>query len=152
LRLSHESEMKFTEVYKLKPGRPVWVWVVHLARGRWWPGTIEAKQAINGRPRIVVRFECRLTRERQYYPAVRAGVITTAMRYLESRDPNIKGIDEPHFVPASLLERPEELELVNHQLNVVSTHRRRKESQQREASSRSRAAKDIASNVKRDEV
>jgi hypothetical protein len=41
------------------------------------------------------------------------------MRYLEDRDPNIKGIDEPHFVPASLLERPEELELVDPQLRAV---------------------------------
>jgi len=49
------------------------------------------------------------------------------MRYLEDRDPNIKGIDEPHFVPASLLERPEELELVVPQLDAVSTHRQRKE-------------------------
>jgi len=67
------------------------------------------------------------------------------MRYLEDRDPNIKAIDEPHFVPASLLERPEELELVVPQLGAVSSHRQRKESQQREASSRSRPAKDIAS-------
>ena len=144
--------MHITEAYRLKPGSPVWIWIVHLARGRWWPGIVETMQAINGRPRIVVRFECRLSRGRQYYPAVRAGVTTTAMRYLEDRDPNIKAIDEPHFVPASLLERPEELELVNHQLSVASTHRRRKESQQLEASSRSRPAKDIASNVKLDEV
>ena len=115
--------MNFTEVFRLKPGLPVWVWVVHLAKGRWWPGEIETIQAISGRPRIVVRFECRLTRGRQHYPTVRVGVTTTAMRYLERRDPNIKGIDEPHFVPASLLESPEELEVVIPQLSVLGTHR-----------------------------
>lgn len=99
----------------------------HLARGRWWPGVVETMRAINGRPRIVVRFECRVSRGRQYYPPVRPGVTTTALRYLEDRDPNIKGIDEPHFVPASLLQRPEELELVVPQLGAVSTHRQRKE-------------------------
>src|SRR6266851_4967444 len=134
--------MRITEAYRLKPGSPVWIWIVHLARGRWWPGTIETIQAINGRPRIVVRFECRVSRGRQYYPAVRAGVTTTAMRYLEDRDPNTKGIDEPHFIPASLLGRPEELELLISPLSVVSTLRRRKESQQRKASSRSRATKE----------
>ena len=144
--------MRITEAYRLKPSSPVWIWIVHLARGRWWPGMVETMRAINGRPRIVVTFECRVSRGRQYYPAVRAGVVTTAMRYLEDRDPNIQGIDEPHFVPASLLERPEELELVIPKPNVVGTHRRRKESQQREASSRSRPAKDIASNMKLDEV
>lgn len=134
--------MNLTKVYRLKPGSPVWIWFIHLARGRWWPGIVETIQAISGRPRIVVRFECRLIRGRRYYPAVWAGVTTSAMRYLERRDPNINGIDTPHFVPASLLERPEELEVVIPQLNVVSTHSRRKESQQREASSRSRATKD----------
>lgn len=136
--------MRITEAYRLKPGSPVWIWIVHLARGRWWPGIVETMQAINGRPRIVVRFECRASRAQQYYPAVRAGVTTTAMRYLEGRDPNIKGIDEPHFIPASLLERPEELELVVPQLGAVSTHRQRKVPQRREASSRSQATKDIA--------
>lgn len=131
--------MRITEAYRLKPGSPVWIWIVHLARGRWWPGIVETMQAINGRPRIVVRFECRVSKARQYDPAVRAGVTTTAMRHLEDRDPNIKGIDEPHFIPASLLERPEELELVVPQPGAVSTHRQRKERPQREASSRSQS-------------
>ena len=136
--------MRITEAYRLKPGSPVWIWIVHLARGRWWPGIVEIMQAINGRPRIVVRFECRVSRGRQYYPAVRAGVITTAMRYLEDRDINIKGIDEPHFVPASLLERPEELELVVPQLGAISTRWQRERRQERVASSRSQATKNVA--------
>jgi hypothetical protein len=136
--------MHLTEAYKMKPGSPVWIWVVQLAKGHWWPGIVETIQAINDKTRIVVRFECRVTRGCQYHPAVSVGIATIAMRYLEDRDPNIKGIDEPHFIPASLLERPEELELVIPQMNVVSTHRRRKEGQQHEASSGSLATKDIA--------
>src|SRR5258708_30170813 len=136
--------MCITEAYRLKAGWSVWIWIVHLARGGWWPGIVETMQAINGRPRIVVRFECRVSRGRQYYPAVRAGVTTTAMRYLEDRDPNIKSIDEPHFIPASLLGRPEELELVVPQLSAISTRLQREGRQEREASSRSQATKNVA--------
>src|SRR5260370_41982008 len=99
--------MRITEAYRLKPGSPVWIWIAHLARGRWWPGIVETMQAINGRPRIFVRFERRVSRGRQYYPAVRAGVTTTAMRYLDMRAPNIKAMDEPHHASSSLLEPPE---------------------------------------------
>jgi len=74
------------------------------------------------------------------------------MRYLEDRDPNIKAIDEPHFIPASLLGRPEELELLISPLSVFSTRRRRKESQQGKASSRSRATKELRSNKALDET
>ena len=136
--------MHLTEVYRLKPGSPVWIWVVHLGKGRWWPGIVETIRAINDKPRVVVRFECKITKGRHYHRTVRAGIATTAMRYLERRDPNIKGIDEPHFVPPSLLERPEELELVISQLRVVSTRRQGKESQQGEVNSRSLAIKEIA--------
>lgn len=38
------------------------------------------------------------------------GITTTAMRYLELRDINSKGFDQPRRTPVSLLERPEELE------------------------------------------
>ncbi|SRR6266481_3848115 len=119
--------MRITEAYKLKPGSPVWIWVVQLAQGRWWPGIVDTIQVINAKPRIVVRFECRVTGGHQYHPVVSAGISTTAMRYLEDRDPNIKGIDEPRFVPASLLERPEELELAVPQLGAISIDRQRKE-------------------------
>jgi hypothetical protein len=83
---------------------------------------------------------------------VRAGVVITAMRYLELRDPNIKAIDEPHFIPASLLGRPEELELIIPELQVVSGQRLRKVSQRREPSSRSRATKELRSNKTLDEA
>ena len=115
--------MRITETYRLKPGSPVWIWFVQLAQGRWWPGVVDSVQVIHDKPRIVVRFECRATRGSLYYPVASAGIATTAMRYLEDRDPNIKGIDQPHFVPASLLDRPEELELVVFRVGAVSTYR-----------------------------
>jgi hypothetical protein len=143
--------MHITEAYRLKPGSPVWIWIVQLAHGRWWPGIVDTVQVIHDKPRIVVRFECRATRARLYYPMVSAGIATTAMRYLEDRDPNIKGIDEPHFVPASLLERPEELELVVPQLGAVSTDRQRKENQRREAARVHKQTKILRSNMTLDE-
>ena len=134
--------MLLTEVYRLKPGSPVWIWVIHLGKGRWWPGIVEIIRAINDKPRIIVRFECRVTRGHQYRWTVRAGIATTAMRYLEHRDPHSKANDEPHFVPPSLLERPEELEVP--QLRIVSNHRQGNESQQGEVNSRSPATKESA--------
>lgn len=119
--------MHVTEVYRLRTGSPVWIWVVQLAKGRWWPGVVDGIRAIDHRPRIVVRFECRVARGRQYHPTVRAGVATTAMRYLEQRDPDFNGIDVPHFVPVSLLELPEEHEGRVPQRNVLSMQRPRKE-------------------------
>jgi hypothetical protein len=141
--------MRITEAYKLNPGSPVWIWIVHLAQGRWWPGIVDTIQVINDKPRIVVRFERRITTGRHYHPVVSAGIATTAMRYLKRRDPSIKAIDEPHFVPASLLERPEELELVVPQLGAVRTHRQR--SQQREASRVCERPKMLRSNMTLDE-
>jgi hypothetical protein len=38
------------------------------------------------------------------------GITTTAMRYLELRNINSKGFDQPRRTPVSPLERPEELE------------------------------------------
>jgi len=136
--------MKIIEVYKLRAGSPVWIWVVHYAKGRWWPGMVETIEGINDRPRIVVSFECRATRGRRYYPAVRAGIVTTAMRYLEPRDPNIEATDEPHFMPASLIRCPEELELVISQPGLVSAQRRSGRKARGSDSLRSRTSKQDA--------
>ncbi len=92
---------------RLRPGTPVWVWVVQLARGRWWPGTVEALRTIDSQLRVAVRFECRRANGRDKTP-VMVGITTTAMRYLEIRDVGAKGTDQPHHTPVSLLERPEE--------------------------------------------
>jgi hypothetical protein len=143
--------MKITEVYKLRDGSPVWVWVIHFAKGRWWPGVVETIRAVDDRPRIVVKFECRATKGQRSYPAVRAGIVTTAMRYLEPRDPNIEAIDEPHFIPASLLGHPEELELVTPTLSAVLASRRNKANGRHSTGLRSRSTKQIAKRQMLDE-
>ena len=99
--------MQPQESCRLKPGTPVWVWVVQLARGRWWPGTVEALRTIDNRLRVAVRFECRRASDREKAP-VTVGITTTAMRYLELRDVTARGLDQPRHTPMSLLELPEE--------------------------------------------
>jgi len=94
--------------HRLGPGTPVWVWVVRLARGRWWPGTVETLRTVEGHLRVVVRFECRPASGNGKVP-VAAGITTTAMRYVELRNIDSNGIDQPAHAPVSLLERPEEL-------------------------------------------
>ncbi len=100
------------ESHRLKPGTPVWIWIVRLAKGRWWPGTVEALRTIDDQLRIAVKFECLPRNGRDKAPVI-AGVTTTAMRYLELRDINIKGIDLPRHPPVSLLELPEAVEAAN---------------------------------------
>ena len=95
--------------HRLTPGTPVWVWVVRLAKGRWFPGTVEALRTIDGRPRVAVKFECRRVRDRDRTP-VMVGNTITAMRYLELRNINSRDFDQPRRPPVSLLERPEEKE------------------------------------------
>jgi hypothetical protein len=93
---------------RLRPGTPVWVWVVRLARGRWWPGTVEGLRTVERHLRVVVRFECRLASGRHKAP-VAAGITTTATRYVELRNIDSNGLDQPAHAPVSLLECPEEL-------------------------------------------
>jgi hypothetical protein len=93
--------------HRLTPGTTVWVWVVRLARGRWWPGTVEGLRTIEGNLRVAVRFECRLAVRKNEAP-VAAGITSTAMRYVEARNVNSNGIDQPTQAPVSLLECPEE--------------------------------------------
>ncbi len=102
------------EIHTLKIGATVWIWVVRLGRGRWWPGTVEGIRTVDYKPRVVVRFECRQATDRENSPPVMAGITTTAMRYLERRNPNLNGIDQPRHTPVSLLEKPEEAEIVNY--------------------------------------
>jgi hypothetical protein len=93
--------------HRLTPGTPVWVWVVQLARGRWWPGTVEGLRTIEGLLRVVVRFECRRANGKDE-TTVSAGITTTATRYVALRNISSNGIDQPTHAPVSLLESPEE--------------------------------------------
>ena len=96
-----------SESHLLRPGTPIWVWIVRLARGRWWPGTVETLHIIDDQRRVAVRFECRRASDQEKAP-VMVGITTTAMRYLELRNVEARGLDKPHYTPVSLLERPEE--------------------------------------------
>lgn len=118
-----------TQSHRLKPGTPVWIWLVRLGRGRWWPGTVEAMQVRESKLRVAVRFECRPTSGRDQAP-VMAGITTTAMRYLEFRDIRINGMDQPRHTPVSLLEHPEELELAVSQETSLGEQFGARESQQ----------------------
>jgi len=91
----------------LMPGTTIWVWVVRLGRGRWWPGTVEGLRTIQGQIRVAVRFECKRARGAENAPVL-VGVTTTAMRYLEIRNIDSRGIDRPTQPPVSLLQCPEQ--------------------------------------------
>src|SRR5581483_9425938 len=65
------------EIHTLKIGATVWIWVVRLGRGRWWPGTVEGIRTVDYKPRVVVRFGCRQATDRENSPPVMAGITTT---------------------------------------------------------------------------
>ncbi len=89
------------------PATPVWVWVVRLGTGKWWPGTVLSLKVLDGIARVTVRFECRTSEKARLHSIAFVGLISTRMRFLELRDPNIKEIDRPHYTPLSLLRAPE---------------------------------------------
>ena len=91
---------------KLKVGVTVWIWIVRLGKGRWWPGTVESVRNNGSTPRFVVRFECRRADGRS--PLVMVGITTTVIRYLEIRETSFLGADRPRHTPVSLLVRDED--------------------------------------------
>jgi hypothetical protein len=97
--------MSPVQIARVRPGTTIWVWVVRFGRGRWWPGTVESLQTHDSLPLLTVKFECsrRPTKERP----VMTGIVSTRMRYLELRDPTLKGADRPEFTPSSVLHAPE---------------------------------------------
>jgi hypothetical protein len=99
--------MEPSEVKELKLAAPVWVWVVWLGKGRWWPGTVERIETAYGLPLVEVRVESFSFSRHRTDPPVRVGLITAPMRRLELRDISVKGNDRPRFVPASRLRAPE---------------------------------------------
>lgn len=99
--------MEPSRVIELSPATPVWVWVVRVGTGKWWPGTVLSLKVLDGIARVTVRFECRTSEKARLHSIAFVGLITTRMRFLELRDPNIKEIDRPHHAPLSLLRAPE---------------------------------------------
>ena len=102
--------MEVYQVCEVGPGTPVWVWVVRMGKGRWWPGSVVSVAAREPFPIVNARFECRSTGKNGIDGPVFVGISTTRMRYLELRDPYLKGDDRPKCVPSAILVKPEESE------------------------------------------
>jgi hypothetical protein len=105
--------MKVDQLDKLYRDRAVWVWIVRMTKGEWRPGAIERISVLEHFPLLEARFDGRSTHRskgKTKQPIV--GISTTRMRYLEFRDPRLSGSDRPSFVPVSILEKPEGVELV----------------------------------------
>ena len=95
------------ESHDLRLCTTIWVWFVRLGRGRWWPGTVEGLRTMRGQIRVAVKFECRRARGMDNAPVL-VGLTTTAMRYVEPRKIESRGIDRPTRPPVSLLRCPEQ--------------------------------------------
>lgn len=102
--------MEVHQVCELGPGTPIWVWIVRVGKGRWWPGSVLSITALEPFPMIDTRFECRSAGKNGNDGPAFVGISTTRMRYLEPRDPYLKGDDRPAFVPSAILAKPEESE------------------------------------------
>jgi hypothetical protein len=102
--------MEVHQVCELSPGTPVWVWIVRVGKGRWWPGSVLSITALESFPIIDTRFECRSAGKNGIDGPAFVGISTTRMRFLEPRDPYLKGDDRPNFVPSAIFAKPEESE------------------------------------------
>ena len=100
--------MEVHQVCELGPGTTVWVWIVRVGKGRWWPGSVLSITALESFPIVDTRFECRSAGKKGADGPAFVGISTTRMRYLELRDPYQKGDDRPNFVPSAILAKPEE--------------------------------------------
>ena len=102
--------MEVNQICQVGPGTPVWVWIVRVGKGRWWPGSVLSITALKPFPIIDTRFECRSVGRNGIDGPVFVGISTTRMRYLELRDINLKGDDRPNFVPSAIFAKPEKTE------------------------------------------
>ena len=103
--------MEVDRIGELSPGCSVWVWIVRVGRGRWWPGSVLSVTAREPFPMIDARFECRSPGKNGVDGPAFVGISTTRMRYLELRDPRLKGGDRPNFVPSAIVTKPEKREV-----------------------------------------
>jgi hypothetical protein len=105
--------MEVDQLAKLYRGKPVWVWIVRMTKGEWCPGAIERISVVEHFPLLEARFDGRSTQGRKGMTKQSiVGISTTRMRYLEFRDPQLKGSDRPSFVPVSISAKPEGREFV----------------------------------------
>lgn len=99
--------MELLHITKMKPETPVWVWVVRMGKGGWWPGKVDSISCQGRLPLLKIRFECQKFRDGEWDGPREIGMTTARMRYVELRDPHVKAIDQPHFTPTPLIEREE---------------------------------------------
>ena len=99
--------MKPIDVTQMKPQTPVWVWVVRMSKGRWWPGTVESISCQGRLPLLNIRFECQRFRDAKWNGRRENDMTIARMRHLELRDPHVKAIDRPRFTPTPLIEKEE---------------------------------------------
>ncbi len=102
--------MDVYRIGELSPGTPVWVWIVRVGKGRWWPGSVQSIGAREPFPIVDTRFECRAAGKNGIDGPAFVGISTTRMRYLELRDIRLKGEDRPNFVPSAIFANPEQTE------------------------------------------
>lgn len=100
--------MQPSELGKLQPGASVWVWVVRLGKGRWWPGAAEKIEITNGLPLVIVRFESFSLSRYHLDPPVTLGFVAAPMWRLEPRAIGAKGRDRPRRAPTSRVRMPKE--------------------------------------------
>ena len=100
--------MEVHQVCQLGPGSDVWVWIIRMGRGRWWPGSVLSVKAVEPFPMIAARFECRSAGKKGIDGPAFVGITTTRMRYLELRDPHLQGNDRPNSAPTAIFAKPEE--------------------------------------------
>ena len=103
--------MKVHQVRELSPGTPVWVWIVRMNKGRWWPGSVISITARDPFPIVDSRFECRSAGKNGNDGSAFVGISTTQMSCVELRHPRLRGDDRPTFVPSGILAKPEQTEV-----------------------------------------
>lgn len=113
--------MEVHRICELSPGTPVWVWIVRVGKGRWWPGSVLSIAALKPFPIIDTRFECRSVGKNGSDGPVFVGISTTRMRYLELRDIHLRGDDRPNFVPSAIFAKPEQTEVGLNDMQHVDT-------------------------------
>ncbi|MGD0670514.1 MAG: hypothetical protein ABSB13_00435 [Candidatus Binatus sp.] len=111
--------MEVHRICELSPGAPVWVWIVRVGKGRWWPGSVLSIAARKPFPIINTRFECRSVGKNGIDGPVFVGISTTRMRYLELRDAHLKGNDRPNFAPSAIFAKPEQTNVELNDLQPV---------------------------------
>jgi hypothetical protein len=113
--------MEVHRICELSPAAPVWVWIVRVGKGRWWPGSVLSIAARKPFPIINTRFECRSVGKNGVDGPVFVGISTTRMRYLELRDTRLKGEDRPSFAPSAIFAKPEQPQTGLNDLQHVDT-------------------------------